>query len=223
MTLLFVLCTAPPGFAQVLYGSLTGNVTDPSGSVLPGASAEALNVATGVTRQVTADDKGFFLFPELLPGTYKVTISAKGFTTVITENVRIDANTARRVNVQLAVAKQRQAIEVTAAPPPLQTDRADVHSDVQTTTLEDIPLTSSAGRSFQSIYRVIPGFGIAVEPNSAAGNPQRSTTTNVNGGSTQDNATRIDGVLDTYIWLPANVVYVPPVDSIEMVNIVTNS
>ena len=223
VSLLLVLCSAPPAAAQMLYGSLTGNVTDPSGAVVPGARVETLNVNTGAARQATADDKGFFLFPELLPGTYKVTISAPGFTTVVTENVRVDANTVRRVNVQLTVAKQVQEIEVTAAPPALQTDRADTHSDVQASTLTNIPLTSSAGRSFQSIYRIIPGAGIAVEPNSAGGNPQRSTTTNVNGGSTQDNATRIDGALDTYIWLPANVAYVPPVDSIQEVNVVTNS
>ena len=131
--------------AQVLYGSLTGNVTDSSGAVLPRASVEALNVNTGVARQVTADDKGVYLFPALLPGTYKVTISAPNFTTLVTENVRVDANTARRVDAQLPVAKQRQMIEVTGAPPPLQTDRADVHTDVQTSTLSNIPLTSSAG------------------------------------------------------------------------------
>jgi hypothetical protein len=218
-----MLSIAPPASAQVLYGSLTGNVTDPSGAALPGARVEALNVNTGVARQDTTDQRGIYLFPELLPGIYKVTISATGFAAKETDNVRVDANTARRVDAQLAVAKQVQTVEVTGAPPPLQTDRADVHTNVQTSTLTNIPLTSSAGRSFQSIYRVIPGFGIAVEPNSAAGNPQRSTTTNVNGGSTQDNATRIDGVLDTYIWLPANVAYVPPVGSIETVNIVTNS
>jgi hypothetical protein len=190
---------------------------------LPGARAEALNVGTGVARQVTADDKGFFLFPELLPGIYKVTISATGFTTLVTENVRVDANTARRVNVQLTVAKQVQAIEVTAAPPPLQTDRADLHTDVETTQLTNIPITSSAGRSFQALYRIIPGFGIATELNSGAGNPQRSMTANVNGGSSQDNATRIDGSLDTYIWLPGNVAYVPPADSVAEVNVVTNS
>ena len=221
--LLFVFSIAPLEAAQVLYGSLTGNVTDASHAVLPGAHIEALNVNTGVARQVAADTKGVYLFPELLPGTYKVTVSASGFTTVETDNVRIDANTEARVDAQLAVAKQVQAIEVTGAPPALQTDRADLHTDVQSSTLGDIPLTSSAGRSFQSIYKIIPGFGLTQEANSAGGNPQRATTTNVNGGSTQDNATRIDGVLDTYIWLPANVAYVPPVDSIEAVNITTNS
>ncbi len=209
--------------AQVLYGSLTGNVTDSSGAVLPAARVEVLNVNTGAVRESAADSAGVYRFLELLPGTYKVTISAPNFTTVMTENVRVGANTESRVDAQLAVAKQRQMIEVTGAPPALQTDRADLHTDVETSTLTNIPLTSSAGRSFQSIYKIIPGFGITQEANSAGGNPQRSTTTNVNGGSTQDNATRIDGVLDTYIWLPANVAYVPPVDSIQEVNVVTNS
>jgi hypothetical protein len=224
VSLLLALCTAPPAAAQVLYGSLTGNVTDPSGAALPGARVEALNVATGVARQVTTDNKGIYLFPELLPGTsYKVTVSAPGFTTVVTENVRVDANTARRVDAQLAVARQRVSIEVTGAPPPLQTDRADLHTNVETTQLTNIPITSSAGRSFQALYRIIPGFGIATELNSGAGNPQRSMTANVNGGSSQDNATRIDGALDTYIWLPGNVAYVPPADSVAEVNVVTNS
>jgi hypothetical protein len=224
VSLLLVLCAAPPAAGQVLYGSLTGNVTDPSGAAMPGARVEAFNVATGVARQVTADSKGVYLFPELLPGTsYKVTISAPGFTTMVTENVRIDANTERRVDAQLAVAPQRQRIEVTGAPPPLQTDRADLRTNVDTTQLTNIPITSSAGRSFQALYRIIPGFGIATELNSGAGNPQRSMTANVNGGSSQDNATRIDGSLDTYIWLPGNVAYVPPADSVAEVNVVTNS
>lgn len=104
--LLFVFSIAPLEAAQVLYGSLTGNVTDASHAVLPGAHIEALNVNTGVARQVAADTKGVYLFPELLPGTYKVTVSASGFTTVETDNVRIDANTEARVDAQLAVAKQ---------------------------------------------------------------------------------------------------------------------
>jgi hypothetical protein len=209
--------------AQVLYGSLTGNVTDSSGAVLPGARVEALNVNTSAARQVTADNRGVYLFSELLPGVYKITISASGFATAVTENVRVEVNTLRRVDTQLAVAKQRQMIEVTGAPPPLQADRADVHTQVEASQIADLPTTSSAGRSFQALYRIMPGFGIATEANSGAGNPQRSMTTNVNGGSSQGNVTRIDGALDSYIWLPANVAYVPPVDSIQEVNVVMNS
>ncbi len=223
MALVGILTTPRTGQAQVLYGSLTGNVTDTSGAAFPGARVEALNVGAGVAHQVTADGKGVYLFTELLPGTYKLTISAPNFTTVVTENVHVDANTLRRVDAQLAVAQVRESIEVTAAPALLETDRGDVHSQLEASQIGNLPITSSAGRSFQALYRVIPGFGVAFERNSGSGNPQRSMTANVNGGSEQGNVTRIDGALDTYIWLPANVAYVPPADSIEAVNVVTNS
>ncbi len=209
--------------AQVLYGSLTGNVTDTTNAAVPGACVEALNINTGVMRQDAADDKGAYLFPELLPGIYKVTTSARGFATVVIENVRVNANTLVRVDTQLQVAKQVESVTVTGAAPLMETDRGDVHSTLEASQLTNLPLTSSAGRSFQALYRVIPGFGVAFERNSGSGNPQRSMTADVNGGSEQGNVTRIDGALDTYIWLPANVAYVPPADSIEAVNVVTNS
>jgi len=223
IALLAMLTMPRTGQAQVLYGSLTGNVTDSSGAAVPGARVEALNVNTSVARQVTADDRGVYLFTELLPGVYKTTVSASGFATVVTENVRVEVNTLLRLDTQLQVAKQVASLTVTGEAPLMTTDRADVHTQVETTELANIPVTSSAGRSFQALYRIMPGFGIATEANSGSGNPQRSMTTNVNGGSSQDNVTRIDGALDTYIWLPANVVYVPPVDSIQEVNVVMNS
>ena len=64
--------------AQVLYGSLTGNVTDASGAAVPGAKVEALNVGTGVSKQAVTDDRGTYLFSDLQPGTYKVTICGTG-------------------------------------------------------------------------------------------------------------------------------------------------
>src|SRR5262249_46051862 len=65
--------------AQVLYGSLTGNVTDPSGAALPSAHVEAVNVGTGVVSTATTNDHGVYLFSDLQPGTYKVTVSAANF------------------------------------------------------------------------------------------------------------------------------------------------
>lgn len=210
--------------AQVLYGSLTGNVTDSSGAALPGARVEALNVATGVARESTTESAGVYRFLELQPGIYNITISASGFATVVTENVRLDANTERRVDAQLPVAKQRQMIEVTGAPPALQTDRADVHTQLEASQLASLPMTSSAGRNVQALYKLVPGFSMVTEGvSSDGGNPQRSMTGNVNGSSMQENLTRIDGASNSYIWLPFNSAYVPPAESVAEVNVVTNS
>ncbi len=209
--------------AQVLYGSLTGNVSDPTGALIPGAKVTAENTGTGVSKETVTDERGLYLISNLLPGVYKVSITAAGFSTAVSEGVRIDANTLKRNDVSLALGQVSQMVEVSATTALLQTDRTDVHTNLESSHIENLPITSSAGRSYQALYKIIPGFSVPQETNSGGGNPQRSMTSNVNGMSTQGNLTRIDGASNTYIWLPANVAYVPPADAIETVNVVTNS
>jgi hypothetical protein len=209
--------------AQVLYGSLTGTVTDPSGAVIESAEATALEVQTGVAHTATTDSAGNYRFAALSPGTYKVTIAAKGFSTQETPGVDVVGNEIARVNAQLKTAGATQNVTVTTEAPLLQTDKADVHTDLSAQQIEDLPTAGSQGRNFQSLLRTIPGTGLTAETNSLAGNPQRAINTNVNGQSNQGNNTRIDGVQDAYPWLPANVAYVPPADAIETVNVATNS
>ena len=209
--------------AQVLYGSLVGNVTDQTGAAVAGARVEALEIHKGIRQEAVTDHVGLYRFSEILPGTWKITVSAPGFNSVETDNVAIDANTVVREDEQLSVAKANVTVTVSSAPPVLQTDRADVHVDLSTAELQTLPSVSSEGKNFQDLLRIIPGSTIPLENNSAAGNPARAMTANVNGQSTQGNDTRIDGILDAYPWLPNNVAYVPPEDAIETVNIATNS
>src|SRR5438105_15941705 len=83
---------ASPGSAQVLYGSLTGNVTDASGAAVPGAKVEALNTATGNKKEGATDERGAYLFSDLQPGPYKVTISAPAFGTRVFEDAVVSLN-----------------------------------------------------------------------------------------------------------------------------------
>jgi outer membrane receptor protein involved in Fe transport len=209
--------------AQVLYGSLTGNVTDPSGAFVSGAKVEALNTLTGVTQTATTDADGVYRFQNLQPGTYKVTISASGFATAVQDNIAVTVNTIKRADTQLAVAGTQTVVAVTAEQQLLQTDKADVHTDLTTSQITNMPISGSQGRNFQTLLRIIPGAALPAETNSLAGNPQRSIFANVNGQSQTANNTRIDGAQDIYPWLPSNVAYVPPADAIETVNVVTNS
>src|SRR3954471_16203149 len=90
----FAACLAmAPAHAQTLYGSLTGNVTDKTSSPIPNARVDALNVATGIAKQSRTDDRGSYLFNDLQPGSYKVSIAAPSFSTRVQDNVPIDANT----------------------------------------------------------------------------------------------------------------------------------
>ena len=96
--------TSAASFAQVLYGTLTGSVVDASNAVVPNAKIEAVNTSTGVGRQTTSDERGAFQINDLQAGSYKVTISAPSFGTVVQEGVTILTNTIRRIDARLQVA-----------------------------------------------------------------------------------------------------------------------
>lgn len=209
--------------AQVLYGTISGNVTDSSGAVVAGAQVTALEVQTGVSQTAASDSVGIYRFSALLPGTYKVTISAQGFTRQETLGVIVNGNEVARVNAELKVGTATQDVIVSTEAPLLQTDKADVHTDLTSQQIENLPTMGSQGRNYQSLLRIIPGAGLPAETNSTAGNPQRAINANINGQSNQSINNRIDGAQNAYPWLPANVAYVPPADAIETVNVVTNS
>jgi hypothetical protein len=208
------------GRAQVLYGSLTGNVSDASNAAIPGAKIEATNVGTGIATQAVTDTRGVYLINELLPGVYRVTISAQGFATVVQENVGVEANTTRRVDVQMQVARVSQEITVKAAAEALQTDRSDVKSDLNSTQLTSLPLGND--RNFQSAYLLVPGAAPPFASHSFAGNPTQSLAMYVSGGLDTSNITLIDGSIDTNFWEQNLIAYVPPSEAIEAVNVVTS-
>ena len=169
--------------AQVLYGSLTGNVTDSSGAAVPSVKVEALNTGTGVSRSTTSDDAGSYSFNDLQPGTYKVSYNVTAFRGVVHESITIVANNIRRLDVQLEVAQVTEAITVASSATVLQTDRSDVNFQIQQTQIANLPFTGNAGRNWQALYKILPGFSPPAELHSDAGNPQRALGTNVNGAS----------------------------------------
>jgi hypothetical protein len=220
--------------AQVLYGTLTGNVSDPGGAAVPGAKVEITNLGTGDVKTVTTNDEGGFLVSDLQPGAYKVVITNAGFKTAINERVTIAANNITRFDTKLQVGDVSATVDVSSATDTvLQTDRADLNFVQTTRQVTDLPLTGSQGRNYQSLLTIVPGAikdltanvvsNGAGEQNSAAGSPQRSISFNVNGVSRMQNNTRIDGASALYPWLPTNTAYVPITESIQEVNVVTNS
>jgi Carboxypeptidase regulatory-like domain/TonB dependent receptor len=225
LALLLLLALAiPRGVdAQVLYGTLTGNVTDPTGAIVAGAKVEALNIGTGVAASIVTDERGSYIFSSLQAGLYKVTITSANFKALAQENVRIESNTIRRLDAQLQVGDVTAVVQVAATADALQTERADVNFVQPARQINDLPLTGSVGRNYQSLTALVPGAVSMGEQNSAAGSPQRSISYNVNGVSRLQNSTRIDGSSVAYPWLPTNTAYVPTAESIQEVNIVTNS
>src|SRR6185295_14589378 len=85
LLVLSVLLVPAAAWAQVLYGSLVGNVTDPNRAAVTGAKVDLTNVATGDVTTANTDDRGAYVFSDLQAGVYKVTISRTSFKTTVTE------------------------------------------------------------------------------------------------------------------------------------------
>ncbi|MGH9664565.1 MAG: carboxypeptidase regulatory-like domain-containing protein, partial [Bryobacteraceae bacterium] len=207
--------------AQTLYGSLVGNVTDPSGAALPGVKVLAKNTDTGFNREVVANDRGAYIIHDLQAGRYDVTLTFPSFSTFTKSGVEVSNNAVIRVDVQMQLASAAEKITVTGAAESLQTDRADVRSELGSKQLEDLPV--GGGRNYQSLFKLVPGFTPPRGQNSLVSNPQEDLVAEVNGTTKSTNNTRIDGANNTHIWLPQHSAYVPPIEAIQQVNVVTNS
>ncbi len=213
-----------PAFCQVLYGTITGNVTDTSGAFVAGVTVTALNTNTGIQRIVTTNNEGIYLVQDIQPGTYTITIAAPNFAQYRLTGVLVNPNQITRSDAELKVGTSSQSIEVNSSlAAVLQTDKADVNTEISSVQLTELPTTSSYGRNFQSLQKLVPGFTPPSEQNSSGGNPMRAMASNANGVSWAANTTRVDGATVAYPWLPYLIAYVPPQDAIQNVNVVTNS
>ena len=212
-----------PGAAhgQVLYGSIVGTVTDASGAVLPGATVSITHNETKATREAVTDASGAYRFPTVQTGTYTVVATMPGFQTFTRANVPVSLNSVSRVEIAMPVGQVQEQVTVSADAELLQTDRAEVRSELRARELQDLPVP--LGRNYQELFRTLPGFTPPADAHSVPSNPSRALTFNVNGTSNQGNNTRIDGVSSTNVWLPHVVAYVPALESIETVNVVTNN
>ncbi|MBI4903639.1 MAG: TonB-dependent receptor [Acidobacteria bacterium] len=223
LSFLLLIALVPAASAQVLYGSLTGNVTDPSGAAIPNAKVEAVNSATGISRSATTNERGVYYFSDLQPGTYKVTISASSFGGQAREGIIVSHNTTLRLDMTLQVSQVAESITIAAGAVTLQTDRSDINNVIRSSQITDLPMINSQGRNFQALYKILPGFTPPGEVHSDSGNPQRSMATQANGMPQSSNNTKLDGATISHPWLPRIVAYVPPVEAVEVVNIVSNS
>ena len=210
-----------PASAQVLYGSAVGTVEDQSGAVVSGASITMTSKSTGLVRETKTGLDGRYTIANLLPGSYDLKVSAAGFRTFTQTSVDITINTVTRMDVKLELGQVTEQVTVQAAALALQTDKSDVRAEVTSHAVANLPLV--AYRNFQNLVNLVPGATPANFQNSVGSTPARALTTNINGTARNNNNARVDGATNVYIWLPHHMVYVPPVEAIETVNITTGS
>src|SRR6202049_4564367 len=97
-------------YAQVSGATMTGTVSDASAAVIPNAQISIKNVATGEVRDVTTDTAGFYSAPNLLPGSYEVTVSAPGFSTVVRSGISLTVGAQQLLNITMNVGQVSQKV-----------------------------------------------------------------------------------------------------------------
>ena len=213
---------APFGIeAQLLQGTLDGNIADSTQAAIAGASITATDAATGFSRGTTANTSGFYSLSGLPPGVYNVNVNATGLQASTHTGVSITAQTVTRLDVTLNIGSVNETVTVSAQAAELQADRADVHAELGAKTLQNVPVP--IGRNYQMIFTTIPGVSPPQTSHSFSANASRSLAFTVNGGNVNANDTRIDGA-GTRNYSASDVIqYVPALEAIETVNVATNA
>ena len=176
---------------------------------------------TTQSREAVTDAAGTYAFPSLPPDAYEVAVSKPGFQTLTFHGSNVAADNTLRVDAVLRIGAVDTSVEVTAEGVSLQTENGEVRSAITATVLENVP--TPIGRNYQNLLITVPGVMPPANQHSVAANPSRGLTFNVNGTTRNSNNVRIDGALANNIWLPHVTAYVPGLDAIESVSMVTAS
>src|ERR1700730_16821477 len=170
-------------------GSIAGSVKDVSGAVLPGVTVEAASPALiEKVRTVATDGTGQFKILDLRPGTYTVTFTLSGFSTVKREGLELTGSFAATVNAELRVGAVAETITVKGESPIV-----DVQNMTQERVLsKDIVDAIPSGRTQYTTVTLIPGAS-AIRDVGGTSNLQLAGTATIHGGNGGDTRTMIDG------------------------------
>jgi hypothetical protein len=216
-----LLLTASATIAQVLYGSIVGVVKDPQGGTVPGATITIVNKDTNLTRETTTDAEGAYTFNNVQAGRYDVKVTLQGFRENVRAGVPVSIGEISRVDVALEVGTVSETVTVASEAQLLQTDKADVSTELKSQELTSMPLNRF--RNYQALMNLVPGTTPMAFGNAETDTPARSLATNVNGQANTNNSTRTDGATNMNIWLPNHNMYISPAETIDTVNISTSS
>ena len=212
--------TSAPLHAQADTGSIQGTIRDQSGAVFPGAKVILTNEGTNLTITVTAGGDGSYIFSPIKIGIYAVSGEAPGFAKAVQSHITLNLQQQLVVDLTLKPGAVTQTIEVTAAPPALQTQNASVGQVVNARAVNNLPLN---GRNFTFLAQLAAGVNT----------PEADTRGNAMSGAFSANGLRpaqnnylldgIDNNSNTVDFLNGtNFVVLPPLDAIQEFKVQTS-
>ncbi|HTZ56788.1 MAG TPA: carboxypeptidase-like regulatory domain-containing protein, partial [Acidobacteriaceae bacterium] len=185
-------CSVGMVFAQSTTATLNGTVTDTAGGVIADAQVTITNQATNQEVQTTTHSDGSFSMPGLASGTYQITVTKTGFSSLTQKDIFLGPTVVRTVNSTLSVGQVSQQVTVEAAADQVQTSTGEVSNSVGQLQVETLPLN---GRNYQSLSALMPGVlnmsqGSAQQQGGFATNNSMS----INGMGSNGTLYELDGV-----------------------------
>ena len=214
---LVVLASAGLAYSQAVNATMLGTVTDSTGAVVPNAKVTITETRTDVVHPTQTNESGNWIIPNLPPGIYAASVEATGFKKETRRDIALVVDTTTRVDIQLTPGNITETIEVTGAPPILQTDTASTAEQINNQMLANVPLVS-ANRNFQSLLNLAPGVAPVAEQHSQFFNASSSLQTEVNGQAREGNNTMIEGTDDNERTGLLQI-YIPPIEAIQTVDV----
>ena len=174
-----------------------GTVTDTTGGVLPGVTVEARSPALiEQVRTTVTDGSGQYLIVALEPGTYSVTYTLPGFSTLVREEIVLTTGFTASIDVQLRVGDLEETVTVSGASPIVDIQNVEQRQVMDRTVMDSVP----TGKSFQAYALLVPGmqgtasFGTTLSQDSGGLTNQTYQTISIHGGNPQDQVTTVNGL-----------------------------
>jgi hypothetical protein len=164
---------------------VNGTVTDPSGAAVQGAAVAATNIATNITRETKTDTAGLYTFPQMLPGTYRMSVTASGFSTSTIENIILLVNTPATVNIRLEIGSVTETVSISAEATQVNTVDASIGNAIANKPIIQLPLNA---RNIVGLLALQPGVVFTSEGDTDSRNGA------VNGGKSDQANVMLDGV-----------------------------
>ena len=204
-----------PAWAQQFTGTLRGTVQDATHALLPGAQVSVIEIATNDSREIVTDGQGRWVLPNLKPGTYRVVVTLDGFKKAAVDQVKLDVQGIREIDVTLEVGGAAETVTVTGAAAAIETTRSTLSLTIENRRMVDLPLN---GRNPFALATLAPG----VTPTSNNGGSSPS----ISGGRNATSEVAIDGVSNVNAENNVSILdlnYTPSVDAVQEFSVQTNA
>ncbi|MGH9325304.1 MAG: carboxypeptidase regulatory-like domain-containing protein [Terriglobia bacterium] len=180
------------GKAQILFGTISGTVRDPSGAVIPNARISIKNSATGVTRATTTNARGVYDAPGLSPGPYTVSASATGFKTAVQSHVTLTVGASQVVNYVLQVGEATQTVQVAGAAATVNLISSSLSNTVSQVPIVQLPLN---GRDWTQLAQLTAGVvPIPVQNPNGLSTRGPGIQISISGSAPERNDYRLNGI-----------------------------